>query len=74
MPPRIDYHQAPPSAAQVMMDLQHDVDTCGLEPALLELVKLRASQSNGCACCIDRHTKAARAMGETEPRLSALNA
>jgi hypothetical protein len=47
MPPRIEDHQAPPGAAKAMMDLQHYVDTCGLEPALLELVKLRASQING---------------------------
>lgn len=71
---RIDYHKAPPGAAKVMMDLQHYVDGCGLEPALLELVKLRASQINGCAFCIDMHTKDARAMGETEQRLYALNA
>jgi AhpD family alkylhydroperoxidase len=50
------------------------VDNCGLEPALIELVKLRASQINGCAFCIDMHTKDARAMGETEQRLYALSA
>jgi AhpD family alkylhydroperoxidase len=74
MQARIDYHKAPPGAAKVMMDLQYYVDGCGLEPALLELVKLRASQINGCAFCIDMHTKDARAMGETEQRLYALNA
>ena len=46
----------------------------GLEPALLELVKMRASQINGCAYCIDMHSKDARAAGETEQRLYALNA
>jgi len=46
----------------------------GLEPALLELVRIRASQINGCAFCIDMHTKDARAAGETEQRLYALNA
>ena len=56
------------------MGLRHYVDGCGLEPALLELVKPRASQINGCAFCIDMHTKDARAMGETEQRLYALNA
>ena len=74
MQPRIDYHQAPPGAAKVMMDLQRYVDECGLEPALLELVKLRASQINGCVFCIDMHMKDARAMGESEQRLHALNA
>jgi AhpD family alkylhydroperoxidase len=57
-----------------MMELQHYVDMCGLGPALLELVKLRASQSNGRAFCIGMHTKGARAMGETKQRLYALNA
>jgi AhpD family alkylhydroperoxidase len=74
MQPRIDYHKAPPGAAKVMLELQHCVDKCGLEPALLALVKLRASQINGCAFCIDMQTKDARAMGETEQRLYALNA
>lgn len=46
----------------------------GLEPALLELVKMRASQINGCAFCIDMHAIDARAAGETEQRLYALNA
>jgi AhpD family alkylhydroperoxidase len=46
----------------------------GLEPALVELVKMRASQINGCAYCIDMHSKDARAAGETEQRLYALNA
>ena len=48
--------------------------TAGLEPALLELVRIRASQVNGCAYCIDMHTKDARAAGETEERIYALNA
>jgi AhpD family alkylhydroperoxidase len=50
------------------------VHKSGLEPALLELVKLRASQINGCAYCIDMHTKDARAAGETEQRLYLLDA
>jgi AhpD family alkylhydroperoxidase len=74
MTPRIDYHKAPPGATKAMLDLQKYVDNCGLEPALIELVKLRASQINGCAFCIDMHTKDARAMGETEQRLYALSA
>jgi AhpD family alkylhydroperoxidase len=47
---------------------------CGLEHPLLELVKIRASQINGCAFCIDMHTKDARAAGESEQRIYALNA
>src|ERR671910_32315 len=54
--------------------LSQAVRGSGLEPSLLELVKLRASQINGCAYCIDMHTKDARAAGETEQRLYALNA
>jgi AhpD family alkylhydroperoxidase len=54
--------------------LSEQVKASGLEPALLELVKLRASQINGCAYCIDMHAKDARATGETEQRLHALSA
>jgi AhpD family alkylhydroperoxidase len=57
-----------------MYSLQKYVEECGLESSLLELVKTRASQINGCAFCIDMHTKDARANGETEQRLYALNA
>ncbi len=57
-----------------MSQLQRYVDNSGLEHSLLELVKLRASQINGCAYCIDMHTKDARAKGETEQRLYGLSA
>lgn len=60
--------------ARAMLALQREVDGSGLEPSLLELVKIRASQINGCAYCIDMHTKDARARGETEQRIYALNA
>jgi AhpD family alkylhydroperoxidase len=59
---------------KAMLHLQHAVETSGLEHSLLELVKIRASQINGCAFCIDMHTKDARALGETEQRIYALNA
>jgi AhpD family alkylhydroperoxidase len=55
-----------------MLGLQAAVDHSGLEHSLIELLKLRASQINGCAYCIDMHTKDARAAGETEQRLYAL--
>jgi AhpD family alkylhydroperoxidase len=58
---------------RALLGLSVHTDT-GLEPALLELVKLRASQINGCAFCLDMHTKDARAMGETEQRLYLLPA
>jgi AhpD family alkylhydroperoxidase len=57
-----------------MYGLQKYVNSCGLEQSLLELIKTRASQINGCAYCIDMHTKDARALGETEQRLYALAA
>lgn len=56
------------------MALEKYVHNSGLEPSLIELVKLRASQINGCAYCIDMHTKDARAAGESEQRLYALSA
>ncbi len=59
---------------QAMLGLERAVAASGLEHALIELVKLRASQINGCAYCIDMHTKDARAQGETEQRLYALSA
>jgi AhpD family alkylhydroperoxidase len=57
-----------------MLNLQREVEASGLERSLLELAKIRASQINGCAYCIDMHTKDARAMGETEQRIYALSA
>ena len=72
MEPRLDYHQG--GAYQAMAGLEKYVRNCGLEHSLLELVKTRASQINGCAYCIDMHTKDARAGGETEQRLYALSA
>ena len=57
-----------------MSALQQFVDSCGLERPLLELVKMRASQINGCAYCLDIHSKDARALGETEQRLYLLDA
>src|SRR5579864_6850281 len=75
MEPRIDYHKlATSGAARAMYALGEFVQNCGLEHKLLELVKMRASQINGCAFCLDMHSKDARAQGETEQRLYALNA
>ncbi len=69
---RIDYAKVAPGAVDAMYGLEKYVRQSGLEPSLLELVKLRASQINGCAFCIDMHTKDARARGETEQRLYAV--
>jgi AhpD family alkylhydroperoxidase len=75
---RIDFQGAVPDYARAMTRLQQastkEVSDAGIEPLLHELVKIRASQLNGCAYCIDMHTKDARAMGETEQRLYALPA
>jgi AhpD family alkylhydroperoxidase len=74
MQPRLDYASVAPDGVKAMWGLEKYVHGCGLEPSLLELVKTRASQINGCAFCIDMHTKDARAGGETEQRLYALSA
>ncbi len=74
MQPRLDYSKLNPAGAKAMFGLENYIRNCGLEQSLLELVKFRASQINGCAYCIDMHTKDARAHGETEQRLYALTA
>lgn len=74
MKPRINYLNADPEAIKAMLALQDYVNRSGPEPGLTDLVKVRASQINGCAYCIDMHTKDARAHGETEQRLYALDA
>ena len=74
MKARMDFRKASPSAAKAIADLHAYVHRCGLEHGLLELVKLRASQLNGCAHCIDMHTKELRADGESEQRLYLLHA
>jgi AhpD family alkylhydroperoxidase len=63
-----------PDGYRALQLLSQAVRGAGLEPALLELVKMRASQINGCAYCIDMHSKDARKLGETEQRLYALSA
>ena len=74
MEPRLDMQKAAPQALRAMAALESYARDSGIERSLLELVKLRASQINGCAYCIDMHTKDARAGGETEQRLYALTA
>jgi AhpD family alkylhydroperoxidase len=71
---RLHDDKAAAGAIKAMCALQKYVEECGLERSLLELVKTRASQINGCAYCIDMHTKDARALGESEQRLYALPA
>jgi AhpD family alkylhydroperoxidase len=74
MKARLDFRKASPQGEKAMMGLHMFMRNCGLDHSLLELVKLRASQLNGCAHCIDMHTKELRADGESEQRLYLLNA
>jgi AhpD family alkylhydroperoxidase len=73
MEPRLDYGKALPAGLRAVNALDRYSQTCGLEPDLLELVKLRASQLNGCAYCVDMHSKDARTRGESEQRLYGLS-
>jgi AhpD family alkylhydroperoxidase len=69
MEQRLDYSKTAPDGVEILRQLEHYLKKTGLEPELVELVKLRASQINGCAYCIDMHTKDARSRGESEQRL-----
>ncbi|MFQ1700753.1 carboxymuconolactone decarboxylase family protein [Loktanella agnita] len=67
MTQRLDYMKAAPDGLQALLGLEHYVATkAGLDPRLIHLLKLRASQINGCAYCVDMHTKEARADGLSE--------
>jgi AhpD family alkylhydroperoxidase len=75
---RLDFDAHAPAFAKAMAHLDHtatkELDRVDFDPRLRELVRLRASQLNGCAYCIDMHSKDARAIGETEQRLYGLSA
>jgi AhpD family alkylhydroperoxidase len=73
MKPRVDY-KASPDAVKALLNLEKVVRNSGLETSLLDVIRMRASQINGCAYCLDMHSKDARAHGETKQRLYALNA
>lgn len=74
MQPRLNYYNTVPEATNAVLNLENYVKECGIDPQLLHLIKLRASQINGCAFCIDMHTKEAKKDGETEQRLYLLSA
>jgi AhpD family alkylhydroperoxidase len=74
MEQRIDLSKHAHEALKSLYALENYIATCGLDPQLAHLLKMRASQINGCAYCIDMHSKDARALGETEQRLYELNA
>jgi len=71
---RLDWNKTLPEGYKAMLDLQQVVDNSKIEHKLLELLKIRASQINGCAFCLDMHTKDAAAIGENEQRLNLLAA
>lgn len=71
---KLNYYQIDSNALKGMEELERYVKASEIEPSLIELVKIRASQINECAYCIDMHTKDARATGETEQRIYGLNA
>ncbi len=69
---RIDYWKTTPEALKAMLGLQKYITQSSLEPTLIKLVEIRASVMNGCAYCVDMHTKDARVLGESEQRLYAV--
>ena len=73
MEPRLDYSKTLPEGLRAVNALDRYSANCGLEKPLLELIKLRASQINGCAYCVDMHSKDARSKGESEQRLYSLS-
>jgi AhpD family alkylhydroperoxidase len=74
MKSRIEFHKIGQKPIQLMLAIEGYLNGCGLDHGMLHLIKLRASQINGCAYCIDMHSKDARAAGESEQRLYALSA
>jgi AhpD family alkylhydroperoxidase len=74
METRFNFMKASPGAYGAMLGLEKYSQECGLEEALLHLIKLRASQINGCAFCLDMHRKDLRAIGEKEQRMYSLDA
>lgn len=72
MSPRLDYYSASPKAMKAMITLEAQTSQLSIEKPLLDLIKMRASQLNGCAFCVDMHAVEARQQGETERRLYAL--
>lgn len=74
MEQRFNHAKLAPEPLKAMFAIGAYLEACGLEHGLIELVKIRASQINGCAFCLDMHTQDARAAGETEQRIYALSA
>ena len=72
MQARIDFHTASPEAVRAVLGLERFVHTSGIAKRLIHLIKLRASQLNGCAYCVDLHSRDAKRQGDTDRRLHAL--
>src|ERR1700754_1571200 len=72
MEPRLDFYKASPHAIKAMLGLEERINKSGIEKSLAHLVRLRASQINGCAFCVDMHSTDARKGGETDRRLAAV--
>lgn len=72
--PRLRYAEVAPGAREAVVRVETYIQSCGLERGLIELVKLRASQINHCAFCMDMHAKDARRHGESNQRLDVLAA
>ncbi|MEH7109603.1 carboxymuconolactone decarboxylase family protein [Bacillus sp. JJ1764] len=74
MEPRMDYYKLAPEGINIMMEMEKYTKTTGIDRKLRELIKIRASQINGCAFCLNMHTADARKMGETEQRIYCVSA
>lgn len=74
MSERFNFYKSSPVGTKLMIDVEKYLGECGLEASLLHLVKMRVSQINGCAYCLDMHSHDARKNGETEQRLYVLDA
>jgi AhpD family alkylhydroperoxidase len=74
MSERLSFYKAAPHGTKLMLDMEKYLHECGLEESLMHLVKMRASQINGCSFCLDMHSRDARKNGETEQRLYVLDA
>ena len=74
MKQRLQYHAAAPELLKAVATLNREVDNCGLERSLLHMIKLRASQINGCSYCVDMHSREAMQDGETQQRVFLVSA
>ena len=74
MSERLSFYKSAPGGTRIMIEMEKYLHECGIEESLIHLVKMRASQINGCSYCLDMHSRDARKLGETEQRLYVLDA